>query len=137
MSGVLLKSRPWWRWRKVTSRPATCTLRHAQVDSCFAPRIPRSIQARPGPQMRRRRKLIRRFLLNQLGLESQDLGACAQTPIVPEISYQPLNTSVRERCDSSLIGVGATAAKDGKNQSIFFFGYDATSGLGGPLPLIR
>ena len=38
---------------------------------------------------------------------------------------------------SSLIGVGATAAKDGKNQSIFFFGYDATSGLGGPLPLIR
>ena len=38
---------------------------------------------------------------------------------------------------SPLIGVGATAAKDGKNQSIFFFGYDATSGLGGPLPLIR
>lgn len=38
---------------------------------------------------------------------------------------------------SPLIGVGATAAKDSKSQSIFFFGYDTSSGLGGPLPLIR
>lgn len=38
---------------------------------------------------------------------------------------------------SPLIGVGATATKDSQNQPIFFFGYDTTSGLGGPLPLIR
>jgi putative ABC transport system permease protein len=36
-----------------------------------------------------------------------------------------------------LIAVGASMAANGENTSIFFFGYDTTNGLGGPVPILK
>lgn len=59
------------------------------------------------------------------------------------ISFLPsdLNASIAKangvQTVSPLIAVGATITKDGRNESIFFFGYDTRNGLGGPSSIIR
>jgi putative ABC transport system permease protein len=58
------------------------------------------------------------------------------------ISFLPMdmNDSIAHiggvKAVSPLIAVGATAGKGGTNVSIFFFGYDTQTGLGGPSPII-
>lgn len=38
---------------------------------------------------------------------------------------------------SPLIAAGATVTKNGENESIFYFGYDTKTGLGGPQPIVK